>query len=166
MVTLRHYRKTDAESVGKLIADTFSEFNLSFASPEEQALFLGPFQHARSPEKNHREAIAQVIQAATVLVAEEDGEIIGVLRGRKERLQSLFVSGDHHRRGIGRRLVKRFEEECVRQGSGSVKVAATLYAIPFYLKMGYKKTTGVRSGGSFEGRGLPYQPMKKMLEGT
>jgi GNAT superfamily N-acetyltransferase len=166
MVTIRHYRKADTEGVGKLIADTFSEFNLSFASPEEQILFLGPFQHARSPEKARRETIAQVIKAAMVFVAEENGEIVGVLRGKKERLQSLFVRGDHHRRGIGRRLVERFEEECVQQGSKAVKVAATLYAIPFYLKMGYKKTTGVRSGRSFEGRGLPYQPMKKVLEGA
>ncbi len=164
MVTIRHYREADAEGVGKLIADTFSEFNLSFASPEEQVLFLGPFQHARSPEKTRRKAIAQVIKAAMVFVAEDDGEIVGVLRGRKDRLQSLFVRGDHHRQGIGRRIVKRFEQECVRQGSRAVKVAATLYAIPFYLKMGYKKTTGVRSGRSFEGRGLPYQPMKKILE--
>ena len=44
-----------------------------------------------------------------------------------------------------------------------MRVAATLYAVPFYLKMGFKRTTGVRSGRSFEGRGLMVQPMKKAL---
>ena len=29
--------------------------------------------------------------------------------------------------------------------------------------MGYKKTTGVRACWSFEGTGLQYQPMKKVL---
>jgi GNAT superfamily N-acetyltransferase len=162
VITIRHYRETDAASVGKLIADTFSEFNLSFASPEERQLLLGPFFHARSREPAHREAIARVIQAAMVFVAEEDGDIIGVLRGRADRLQSLFVRGDHHRRGVGRMLVERFEQACLEQGSSAVRLVATLYAVPFYTRLGYKRTTGVRLGRSFGGR-LKHQPMKKVL---
>jgi len=169
MITIRRYRESDAESVGKLIADTYSEFNLSFAPPKERALLLGPFQYARSPEKAHREAIAQVIRAPMVLIAADDGEIVGVLRGgRKDKqqrtvLQSLFVKGDHHRQGIGRKLVERFERECLRQGATVIRLAATLYAVPFYLAMGYKRSTGVRSGWSFEGSGIKIQPMRKVL---
>lgn len=47
-----------------------------------------------------------------------------------------------------------------------VRVAATLYAIPFYAALGYRKTTGIRNGWSFEGHGLRYQPMKKILAQT
>jgi len=163
MVTIRRYRESDAPGAGRLIADTFSEFNLSFASPAQRERLLGPFQHARSLEKSHQEAIAGVIRSEMVFVAEVDGEIVGILRGRTDRLASLFVRGDYHRQGIGRRLVARFEEACVRRGATEVKVAATLYAVPFYQEMGYRKTTGVRSGRSFEGTGLMYQPMKKVL---
>jgi putative acetyltransferase len=162
MATLRPYRDSDAADVGRLIADTYSEFNLSFASPKERDRLLGPFQHARSGETSHQEAIAQVISADMVLVVEDDGEIVGVLRGRKDRLQSLFVRGDHQRRGIGRRLVQCFERACREQGASEIRLAATLYAVPFYQELGYKKTTGVRSGRSFEGR-LEWQPMKKVL---
>jgi GNAT superfamily N-acetyltransferase len=165
MLTIRPYRESDAESVGRLIADTYSRFNLSFASADELAKLLGPFRHARSAEPAHREAISQVIQAPMVFVAEEEGEIVGVLRGRKERLASLFVREDRHRQGIGRRLVEQFEQGC-RQGEATViRVAATFYAIPFYTALGYRKTTGVRNGWSFEGSGLRYQPMKKVLAG-
>src|SRR5512137_351526 len=132
MVTIRPYRESDAECVGRLIADTYSWFNLSFATPEELGKLLGPFRHAWSAEPAHREAIAQVIRAPLVFVGEDDGDIIGVLRGRKERLASLFVRGDHHRRGIGRRLVAQFEQESVRQEVRVIRLAATLYAIPFY----------------------------------
>jgi GNAT superfamily N-acetyltransferase len=168
MITIRRYRESEAESVGKLIADTYSEFNLSFASPKERALLLGPFQYARSPKKAHREAVAQVIGAPMVLVAADEGEIVGVLRGgRKDKqrtvLQSLFVKSDHHRQGIGRKLVERFERECLRQGTTVIRLAATLYAVPFYLAMGYRRSTGVRSGRSFEGSGLKIQPMRKVL---
>ena len=164
MVAIRNYCDDDAERVGQLIADTYSKFNLSFVPSDERSLFLGPFQHAGSHEEAHKEAIARVVRAAMVLVAEDNGEIVGVLRGRHDKLQSLFVRGDCHRQGVGRRLVERFEQECEQQGSAEIKVQATLYAVPFYLAMGYKRTTGIRSMRSFEGVGLDYQPMKKVLD--
>jgi GNAT superfamily N-acetyltransferase len=165
IITIRDYCEGDARDVGVLIADTYGAFNLSFAPPAERGALLGPFQHARSPEKAHQEAIARAIRSEVVLVAEAQGEIVGVLRGRRERLASLFVRGDRHRQGIGRRLVERFEQICSAQGVRVIRVAATHYAVPFYLKMGYRRSTGVRAGWSFEGRGLTYQPMKKTLAG-
>ena len=148
MITIRDYRESDSTTVGSLVADTYGEFNLAFA---------------RSPESAHQEAIAQALRSTMVYVAEENGNIAGVLRGRLGRIASLFVGGNFHRRGIGRRLVGRFEDECLRRGGSVVKVASTLYAVQFYTKLGYKKTTGVRAGWSFEGTGLLYQPMKKVL---
>ena len=163
MISIRTYDESDAESVGRLIADTYGEFNLDFASPEEKAKLLGPFQFARSMDEADHLAIARAIRASIVFVAEDEGEIVGVLRGRKERIQSLFVRGGYHRRGIGGQLVERCEEECIRQGAEIIKVASTLLAVPFYLVMGYKRTTGIRNGWSFEGTGLRYQPMKKKV---
>ena len=163
MTIIRVYDERDAEAVGRLIADTYSAFNLGFVPAEELGLFLGPFRHASSEDESHRAAIARVIRSAMVFVAEDGGEIVGVLRGRQERLASLFVCGDYHRQGIGRRLVERFESESRRQGVTVIRVAATLYAVPFYLALGYKRSTGVRTGWSFEGRGLQIQPMRKVL---
>jgi len=153
----------DTENVGLLIAATYRKFNLTFATPEEIKSFLGPFQYAGSPVKSHQEAIARAIKASMVFVAENDGEIIGVLRGNKNKLQSLFVDGDNHRQGIGRRLVARFEQESIRQGSNVIRLMSTLYAVPFYQDRGYKKSTGERRMRSFDGEGLKYQPMKKIL---
>jgi GNAT superfamily N-acetyltransferase len=164
VTTIRHYRESDAEKVGRLIAETYSRFNLDFLPTEDRVQFLGPFRYANSKDPSHREEIAQVIEAAMVFVAENEGEIIGVLRGRHDKLQSLFVRGDSHRQGVGRRLVERFEQACLAAGSRTIKVQSTLYAVPFYTAMGYKKTTGVRRMKSFEGEGLAYQPMKKLLD--
>jgi GNAT superfamily N-acetyltransferase len=181
-ITIRDYQQADAPAVGRLIADTFGEFNLAYASPDERVLLLGPFAHAYSSEPAHRDAIAEVIAADMVLVAEDGGEIVGVLRGRSDpagpplhpagtqravlrsgKLQSLFVRKDHHRRGIGRQLVARFEQACRGQGPIAVRVQATLYAVPFYQAVGYVRSTGVRSCQIFEGTRFPYQPMKKVL---
>jgi GNAT superfamily N-acetyltransferase len=163
MVTIRNYNRDDAVEVGILIADTYREFNLDFASPGDVPALLGPFQHARSTNEAHRQEIARTISSEIVLVAQDGADIVGVLRGRKERLGSLFVRKDHHRQGIGRRLVHQFELNCIEEGSSVIRVAATLYAVAFYTALGYKKSTGVRNGWSFEGQGLRYQPMKKVI---
>jgi GNAT superfamily N-acetyltransferase len=162
-VTIRDYRESDAPSVGRLIADTYATYNLDFLPPKARGPFLGPFEHARSLQPACQDAIAQVIRSEMVFVAEENGEIVGVLRGRKERLGSLFVRGDRHRQGIGRKLVEHFERASLELGVQVIRVAATLYGVPFYLAMGYKRSTGVRKSWSFEGRGLPIQPMRKVL---
>jgi len=169
MLNIRPCQENDAYNVGVLIADTYSEFNLSEFTAAQRAAMLGPFLHARSAEPSHRAAIAAVIQAPTVLVAEVQGQIVGVLRGGRTDqlgrtvLQSLFVSGSHHHQGIGRKLVGQFEQEYIARGVSVFKVVATIHAVPFYLAMGYRKSTGVRLTRSFEGQGFPSQPMKKVL---
>jgi GNAT superfamily N-acetyltransferase len=164
MLEIRPYRETDAPKVGMLIADTYREFNLSFASGEQLEAMLGPFYYARSPQPEHRQAIAQVLRTPMGYVAEVDGEIVGVLRGRRERLASLFVGKAFQGRGIGRQLVERFEAESAGSGVPLIRVSATQFAVPFYLKMGYRRSTGLRTSWSFEGYGLPVQPMKKILD--
>jgi predicted N-acetyltransferase YhbS len=170
MLTIRRYQESDARQVGLLIADTYNEFNLSELTAEQRQAMLGPFLYARSPEPSHQKAIADAVRAPTVLVAEMEGQIVGVLRGgrtdEKGRtvLQSLFVSGSHHRQGIGQKLVERFEQEYVRRGVTVFKLLSTTYAVPFYLRMGYRKSTGLRFIHSFTGQGLPSQPMKKVLK--
>jgi GNAT superfamily N-acetyltransferase len=166
MISIREYTENDAESVGRLIADTYARFNLAFLSPEDIKLGLGPFQHAWSQDEIHKEKIARMIRSEWVFVALDEGEIVGVLRGRKERLASLFVRDDHHRQGVARKLVERFEEECQRYAPMVIRLSATVYAVPFYLQMGYKKSTGLRSGWSFDYHGLPIQPMRKVLKAS
>jgi len=166
MTIIRNYNeKTDSQAVGVLIAETYRKYNLDFASPEEQGKLLGPFLYAGSADPAHREAITNVLRTEMIIVADDADQIVGVLRCKPGRLQSLFVREDHHRQGIGRKLVERCEQECAQRGSRSIRLAATLYAVPFYEAVGYKKSTGIRSGWSFGGMGLKYQPMKKDLLG-
>jgi GNAT superfamily N-acetyltransferase len=161
---IRSYdEKTDSQAVGVLIAETYRAYNLNFASPDEQLKLLGPFRYAGSTDIVQQEAITRVLKTEMIFVAEDGDQIVGVLRCKPGRLQSLFVRGDHHHQGIGRRLVEHCEQWCLSRGSKEIRLAATLYAVPFYQAVGYKKTTGVRNGWSFDGQGLRYQPMKKHI---
>lgn len=163
MITIREYTEEDAEAVGKLIADTYSQFNLAHLSPGEVKLALGPFQYAWSDDETHNEKIAIMIRSEWVFVAVDEDKIVGVIRGRQGRLASLFVRSEYHRQGVARGLVARFEEECQKYAPMVIRLSATVYAVPFYIKMGYKRSTGIRSGWSFDYHGLPMQPMRKVL---
>ena len=164
MIVIRSYTELDAVAAGCVIADAYRHFNLDQFSPHEQELMLGPFKHAHSDDPDHRAAIVAIIRSETALVAEDHGEVVGVLRGRHERLASLFVRGDYHRRGIGCQLVQRFESDSIREGVTVIRLLAALYAVPFYLAMGYKRSTGIRITHSFDGYGFPGQPMKKVFK--
>jgi len=169
MFKVRRYAESDAIRVGVLIADTYGGFNLSAMTPAKRESMLGPFALAGSSMPEDREAIAAAISAPSVWVAEDEGEIVGVLRGGRTDdrgrtvLSSLFVDGQRHRQGIGRTLVEWFEQEYAMRGVDVFKLSATLHAVPFYLAMGYQRSTGVRTMASFGESGLAYQPMKKTL---
>ena len=165
MFHIRNYIEADSLAVGRLIADTYRRYNLDFVQPNEQAPYLGPFQHAYSSNPEHQTAISHTIHAEITYIAEDNLKgILGVLRGKPERLHSLFVAGNYHRMGIGSALLTHFEMENRDLGCKVIRLASTLYAVPFYLRMGYKKSTGIRKGWSFQGEGLQWQPMKKVLD--
>ena len=163
MITIRLYKQQDSVEIGKLIAATYTNFNLSHIHTNDLALFLGPFAHAYSADKSHKQTIVSILHADITLVAEIDHIIAGALRGNPGKLQSLFVSENYQRQGVGRTLVRSYKQICLDEGSPQIKVQATLYAVPFYLVMGYKRSTGIRRMTSFDGKGLPYQPMEKNL---
>jgi len=163
-VRIRQFRASDSVEVGRLIADTFGEFNLSYASDEEKERLLGPFRHAHSSDDAHQAQIAKVIRAPWVLVAVDCEAIVGVLRGSPGRLHSLFIRKDYHGRGIGRRLMTAFERKVKKAGESKITLQSSLYAVPFYQSLGYKRTTRALCGPCFDGTVFPYQPMKKVLE--
>jgi GNAT superfamily N-acetyltransferase len=164
MITIRLYTPEDAICTGQLIADVYEKFNLDYLPKLERGPYLGPFLYAYSEQEHHKAAIASILKAQMMWVAvNSNNEIVGILRGSPQRLHSLFVREDHHGIGIGRMLTETFEQACRELGSTKITLAASLYAVPFYQRLGYKKSTGQRKGYSFNGAGFPFQPMKKIL---
>jgi len=133
MIIIRDYCERDANSVGKLIADTYLEFNLSFALLNKETPF-GSFSIRQIIREIASRSNCQGHTSFDGFCSGKRWEIVGVLRGRKDKLQSLFVRGDLHRQGIGRRLVEIFEQACVGQGADEIRLMSTLYAVPFYQR--------------------------------
>jgi len=152
---IRRYRQSDFEAAARLVRRVFAKFVLPDATPEGVEWWSRLFSLRGEDGERLRELYARETIA---FVAVEGGWIVGVVMGTTAELKRIFVSERAHGRGIGRRLLRRFEEEFLRQGGMRYRIVAALGAVPFYEGAGCKKTTGVRNL-----RGLRIQPMRKVL---
>ncbi|HOO32976.1 MAG TPA: GNAT family N-acetyltransferase [Thermotogota bacterium] len=153
---IRPFKKSDTVAVADLVYETFKKYNGdAYFTDGAVEKTLDNFD-----TKNHTEdELYEIIGKPEIFyVYEIDGEIVGALRGNLNKLNSLFVSGNHHGNGIGQKLVKAFEEEVIKRGSEYVELTASLFAVNFYLKQGYEKTSDIVD---FEG--LKVYRMKKYL---
>lgn len=153
----RKFKKRDIKQIAKIKNHVFSRFNKSeYFERNAVERYLNHTNLTKS-DKELIEAF-NISKDTIFYVAEENNKIKGYINGRKNKIGNLFVLGAEHKKGIGRKLVELFEKESKKQNSYEIKIRSSIYAIPFYEKMGYKKTTGIRNMG-----GLRVQPMKKRL---
>jgi len=156
MVKIRRYRKSDLEVVASIVWDQWEKFVASDYCKPEGAKY---WRNYLKPTKGNIENLAKRYAGETIsLVATNNGKIVGTAMGTKDELVRLYVHHRYHGKGIGRSLMQRFEQQCIQRGSTSIRIRSSLYAVPFYLTMGCKKTTGKRNF-----RGLKCQSMKKIL---
>lgn len=128
----------------------------------------------------------ELIRDGTYFVAEVEGEIVGCggwsrrrtlfgsdrQAGRQSeildpscdsaRIRAFFVRPDWARRGIGRELLVRCEEEALAEGFRSVELMATLPGEKLYKAMGYVGEERVEYALS-SGITIEFVPMSKDL---
>ncbi len=155
-MVLRKFRKDDLEQVASLIHRTYKKFNNNeFFEKEALQNYLNHY----NLKVNSSENLLKNFKRSTIFyVFEENKKIIGMIRGTDTKIINLFVDAKQQRKGLGRKLVEKFEKEAIELGSSEIKIRASLYAVAFYQRMNYKKTTGLRNF-----RGLKIIPMKKVL---
>ena len=75
------------------------------------------------------------------IIAELDGEIVGMISVRAKRhISLLFVDDKHQRLGIGRDLVYAASEYMLENGETFATVNASPYGVDFYHAVGFKDT--------------------------
>jgi putative acetyltransferase len=82
----------------------------------------------------------QEMQGETVVVVEDDGEIVGwgALSIPRAEITNVFVDPVHHRRGVGTAILTELEAVAQASGLTAVQLKATGTAIDFYLATGYR----------------------------
>jgi len=152
---IKKYNPSDLQEVTNLIRETFRKFNSKEGTKKGIKKYLDYYDTRKNIDK-----IKETFSKNTIFfVIKKKNKIMGLIRGRKNKIENLFVKGEYHNKGIGRKLVEKFEKEAKKQKSKEIRIRASLYSIPFYKKIGYKKTTGIRNM-----KGIKIQPMRKRLK--
>ena len=154
-IRIRRYRKSDLGGVARLIFAEWERYLIADCTPEGARYW----RKYLKPTRGNLANIAQRYAHDTIaLVATDDGKVVGAAMGSKDKLDRLFVRQRYQGKGVGRKLMGRYELQCRQEGSSCLRVDSALHAVGFYVKMGAKKTTGVRTV-----KGYSFQPMKKIL---
>lgn len=155
MIKYKTIKINDANSleISQLIIKTFSKFNNKEGDKKSVTNFISSI----SPEASSLEEITKKFKMLPINIgAYYNDKLIGVIRGKKDRIINLFIDESFHGQGIGQKLVKLFEKKAKELDSNMIKIRSSLYASVFYQKQGYKKTTGVRKF-----HGIKVQPLIK-----
>ena len=85
-------------------------------------------------------------QAAEFLVAEDEGQVVGMIRGTYDGSRAVIylasVHPDRQRHGIGRALVKEIAGRFEQRGAGSIAVIVP-GDLDFWRKLNFRQTTRV-----------------------
>ena len=141
MIKIRKYRAKDLYQTALLVSETFRSFNFKDNPPdasEDYACYYDPSINLEDIRKRFEDT-------SLFFVAEENRQIVGMIRAIENRIVNLFVHENFHRQGIGKRLIHGYERECMKRGYQTIVLRSQIYAVPFYQACGYKKTTGIRN---------------------
>ena len=137
ITNIRAIRAGEEVEVCNLVARSFNEFiapGFSEQGVEEFFRYVNPRALHRRWRKGYH-----------VLVAEDEGVIVGVVEVKKRRhISMLYVEKSYHHRGIASELINRAIEHILSKApkTREVTVNSSPYAAPFYERMGFRSTEG------------------------
>jgi len=104
------------------------------------------------PEVDGPEAVKRVEACGTAvfLVCETDGKVVGVVRGNYDGsrviIHQFSVHPAYKKRGIGTALVKEIVKSFEQRGAPTVSATVTEERLPFWRKVGFRKTKAFVGG--------------------
>ncbi len=131
MFTVRRAREVDCEAIWRVHARAIREIAESHYTSEEVAAWASP----RKPEH-----YVESIRDKEFYVAEENGVVIGfgTLNQMQSEIEAVYVSPEVVRRGVGGAILQKLEERARDLSIKSLKMDASLNAVPFYKSAGYE----------------------------
>ena len=88
-----------------------------------------------------------------IWICEYKDKIVGMIAGRKDHINLLFVSGEHHRKGIARQLLNTMIDH---YKPSAITVNSSPYALEAYKRLGFTETAPEKTEN-----GIRFIPMKR-----
>jgi len=129
----------------ELVRDVFMEYeapDYSEEGIEEFLRFLDPIEIVDMIEE----------EKMRIWICDYEGEAVGMLAGREDHINLLFVSGEHHRKGIARHLINKMID-C--HDPNVITVNSSPYALEAYRRLGFIETKPEQTEN-----GIRFTPMK------
>ena len=141
-ISVRKFKKEDADEVSKLIVRNFLEVNskdYGIAAMEELAKVYDSGK------------VLDIASYAHMYVFEWNGTIVGTgsissLWGSETEsiLLTIFVLPEFHGKGIGRKIINTLEQDAFYIRATRIEIPASITATEFYRKFGYDYKNGVK----------------------
>lgn len=142
---VRQLKVSDASAASKIIIKCLREINSKYYSPD----VINKMEKMYTPDR-----IIDIAKDRLFLVAEEfDEQIIGTATISHNFFGSVFVHPDYQGHGVGSKLMYTLESLAKSRGMQEVVLHASINAVEFYQKQGYRKMRQVHDqkfGNSFE----------------
>jgi GNAT superfamily N-acetyltransferase len=151
----RAFAVGDLEPAQRLIHDTIDRCYSGLYPPRAVRFFK---------EFHSRDNILERHTAGTVLVAEDDGELVATGATVAGEIAGVFVHPRFQGRGIGGQVMDRLEEIARSAGHKTASLSVSLPSRGFYGRRGYRvlESRSIDVGG---GERLDYWEAEKRLDG-
>ena len=129
-IGLRRATPNDTAAISQVICDAIRTVNAQDYPPAEIDRLIAGF----SPT-----SLRGLMTERLTLVATQDNTIVGTGALRDAEIKSVFVSPQHHRRGIGTALMGALETIAMERGVRCLSLSSSLSAMGFYRMLGYEE---------------------------
>ena len=128
-IIIREFDERDAETVSRLIRN-----NLTFVNSRDyEPAVIDYMCRLFTPD-----FLCEISATRTMFVAEENGKVVGTVGLEGDEVCALYVDPDVHGRRVGERLLQRIEDFALSRHVHLLHLSASLTAVGFYEKMGYR----------------------------
>ncbi len=131
-ILIRQAGPEDGAALKAILRDTFESTWLPQLTPEAAATY----------RREDRPAAYVGERGSLFIVAEVDGEVVGLVDWNGEFVNALHVSGSHARSGVGGRLMDHAEAAMAAAGHAQARLETDTFntrSQAFYAKRGYRE---------------------------
>ncbi|WP_027910139.1 GNAT family N-acetyltransferase [Pseudomonas sp. URMO17WK12:I4] len=125
---IRPARETDADAISRVIVQTLRLSNAADYPPQVIERVAANFDAA---------GVRGLLESRQVFVALDDERVVATASLASDVVRSVFVLPEMQGRGVGKALMRHIEGVALAAGVQSLRVPASLTAVPFYTALGY-----------------------------